>query len=68
LTRPGFAKKGLLDGLGLTTTDTGWRHGEGAEVAGTAAALITTMAGRTAALGELTGSGASQLQARLTNG
>lgn len=56
---------GLLDGLTLTASDTDWRLGTGPEVVGTAAALITTIAGRRAAVHELTGSGAAQIRERL---
>jgi len=56
---------GLLDGLAFRATDTDWRHGSGAEVSGPAAALVTTIAGRSAALSELDGDGAGQLTARL---
>lgn len=58
-------KPGLLDGLAFSTSDTGWSFGAGAEVVGSAPALITTMAGRPAAAQELTGSGAAQIRARL---
>ena len=67
-TRRGFVKKGLLDGIALTTTDTGWSIGDGAEGTGSASALITTIAGRTAALDELSGNGAGLLSARLHAG
>jgi uncharacterized protein (TIGR03083 family) len=68
MTQRGFVTKGLLDGIALTTTDTGWSFGEGAEVKGTASALITTIAGRRAALEDLSGAGAAQLGARLGAG
>ncbi len=56
---------GLLDGLTLTAADTGWSHGTGPEVVGDAAALITTIAGRPAAIDELSGSGAALIRQRL---
>ena len=56
---------GLLDGLALAATDTGWTHGEGVRVEGTASALITTLAGRADALHELSGAGLSHVRARL---
>ena len=56
---------GLRDGLALSATDTDWRSGEGLEVSGPAAALMTTVIGRTAALDELSGDGVAVLRARL---
>ena len=56
---------GLLDGLAFTATDTGWRHGDGLEVSGPATALLTTLAGRDAALPELTGDGVALVSERL---
>jgi uncharacterized protein (TIGR03083 family) len=56
---------GLLDGLSVNASDTGWSWGSGAEVSGSASALITTLAGRPAALDELTGPGSDRLRARL---
>ena len=56
---------GLLDGLGFTATDTDWRHGTGLPVSGPATALLATLAGRTAALGELTGAGVAEVRTRL---
>jgi uncharacterized protein (TIGR03083 family) len=55
----------LLDGLAFTATDTDWRHGTGATVSGPATALLTTLAGRPAALDELTGDGVPEVRARL---
>ena len=55
----------LLDGLAFTATDTDWRHGTGATVSGPATALLTTLAGRPAALDELTGEGVPEVRARL---
>jgi hypothetical protein len=56
---------GLLDGLRLVATDTDWSHGEGPTVTGPASALITTIAGRAAALTELSGDGVRSLSQRL---
>lgn len=56
--------QGRVDGLSLTSTDTGWTYGEGAGVQGSAAALITTIAGRPAALHELHGDGVGTLRDR----
>lgn len=56
--------RGRLDGLTLSSTDTGWTHGVGAAVEGSAAALITTIAGRPDAVDELNGDGVKTLRAR----
>jgi uncharacterized protein (TIGR03083 family) len=56
---------GLLDGLCLAATDTDWSHGQGATVTGPASALIITLAGRSAALAELSGDGVPVLARRL---
>jgi hypothetical protein len=56
---------GLQDGLSFTATDADWRSGSGPLVSGTATALMTTLAGRTAALGELTGDGVATARERL---
>ena len=66
-TSPRFRKSlptGLLDGLAYRATDIDWRFGDGAEVTGTASALITTLAGRIAAIDELNGPGAHTVRAR----
>jgi uncharacterized protein (TIGR03083 family) len=57
-------KPGLIDGLAFSTQDTGWRHGTGAQVLGSASALISTLAGRQGSAAELTGEGAILLQGR----
>jgi hypothetical protein len=56
---------GLREGLSFAATDTDWRSGEGLAVTGPAAALMTTVIGRTAALDELDGPGVAVLRARL---
>lgn len=56
--------RGRLTGLSLVSTDTGWSAGSGPLVRGSAAALISTVAGRPAALGELSGDGIDTLRAR----
>jgi len=61
----GLRSPGLLDGIALATDDTGWTYGDGATAVGSASALITTLAGRSAALDELTGDGAHLVRARL---
>lgn len=48
---------GILEGRRFTATDFGWSYGTGEEVAGPGSALITTLLGRDAALGELSGPG-----------
>jgi uncharacterized protein (TIGR03083 family) len=58
-------KPGLLDGLAFAAHDSGWNYGTGAEVIGSASALVTTLAGRPAAIHELTGSGAAHIRRRL---
>lgn len=58
-------KPGLLDGLAFTAQDSGWNYGTGAEVIGSASALVTTLAGRPAATHELNGSGAAHIRWRL---
>jgi uncharacterized protein (TIGR03083 family) len=68
VTLPRFADSlvpGLQTGLTFTATDVDWRHGEGPEVSGPAAALLTTLAGRTAALPELGGDGLPEVRRRL---
>jgi uncharacterized protein (TIGR03083 family) len=55
---------GLLDGLAFSATDTRWRHGEGPLVSGPASALLTTLAGRDAALEELSGDGVATVSGR----
>ncbi|GAA2901540.1 maleylpyruvate isomerase family mycothiol-dependent enzyme [Pseudonocardia halophobica] len=61
----GLVPAGLLDGLTYTATDTDWAIGTGPEVRATASALLTTFAGRTAALTELHGDGAPEVHDRL---
>ena len=62
----GFLPAGLLEGLALRASDTGWSSGRGAAVVGSAPALITSIAGRPAALDELSGEGAALLRTRLS--
>lgn len=54
-----------LAGLRLVATDVGVAHGEGAEVAGPADALILAASGRRVALDELSGPGVATLADRL---
>jgi len=53
------------EGLALRATDTAWKAGEGALVAGPLEALILAMTGRPVTLPELTGPGAAVLAARI---
>lgn len=54
-----------LDGLTLVATDAGVQRGDGPEVVGPAVSLLLAAAGRTAALGDLSGPGAQALRERL---
>lgn len=62
--KAGGAPKRLAD-LRLAANDIGWSTGTGAEITGTAEALILAASGRTVALGELSGPGVETLTARL---
>jgi len=57
--------KKRIQGLRLVTTDTGWSWGSGPEVTGPALAVLLSMTGRSAALGDLSGDGADTLRSRL---
>jgi uncharacterized protein (TIGR03083 family) len=61
----GFSAKGRLDGVALHATDIDWSHGTGAEVRGTAEAIMMAMAGRPAALADLDGEGVGLLRSRI---
>jgi len=61
----GSLAPGLVDGLSFSATDAEWRIGAGPEVSGPAAALVTTIAGRGAALHELSGDGVPEVARRL---
>jgi len=68
LTGPRFlatVPAGRLDGVRLRATDTDWHHGDGADASGPATALLTVLAGRSAALQDLTGPGADLLRRRM---
>jgi uncharacterized protein (TIGR03083 family) len=56
---------GLQDALSFAATDADWRCGSGPEVTGPATALMSTLAGRTAAFGELSGDGVPTVRERL---
>jgi uncharacterized protein (TIGR03083 family) len=59
-----FGAKKRIVGLRLTATDIDWSHGRGPEVRGPAEALVMTMAGRRAALDDLSGEGMATLVTR----
>jgi uncharacterized protein (TIGR03083 family) len=63
--RRGFVPAGRLAGLHLRTDDQDWVHGDGALVVGPSEALAMAVAGRPAALPELSGPGVEQLAARI---
>ena len=70
MTGPRFRRSlpaGLLDGLALSATDADWDLGAGAPVLGSASALITTLAGRSTALDELSGAGAARIRERVAS-
>jgi uncharacterized protein (TIGR03083 family) len=54
-----------IRGLQLCATDIDWTHGRGPEVTGPGEALLMAMAGRRAALADLSGPGHATLAARL---
>jgi uncharacterized protein (TIGR03083 family) len=56
--------KKRIAGLRLRATDCDWTHGDGPEVAGPMAALVVAMAGRKAALADLSGDGVATLSSR----
>ena len=61
----GLVPPSRLEGLAFSATDTDWRHGEGSPVSGPATALLSTLAGRSAALADLTGDGVADVRTRL---
>jgi uncharacterized protein (TIGR03083 family) len=62
----GFVHKGVTDGLRFEATDLNWAHGDGdAVVRGQTEALMLVILGRAVALGDLSGTGVTQLQERL---
>lgn len=52
-------------GLRLIATDVDWSHGDGPEVRGHGEAILLTLTGRSAAVGELSGEGVAALRGRL---
>jgi uncharacterized protein (TIGR03083 family) len=65
---PGFAMGARLRDLRLVATDTGWTHGAGAAVRGTAENLLLGVGGRAVALDDLAGDGVPILRRRLAAG
>lgn len=61
----GLVPRGALDGLRLEADDLDWAHGSGPTVRGAADALLLSITGRTAALGQLSGDGLPTLHDRL---
>jgi uncharacterized protein (TIGR03083 family) len=59
-----FGAKKRIAGLKLTATDMDWSHGNGPEVTGPAEALVMMMAGRLAAVDDLSGEGKAALVTR----
>jgi uncharacterized protein (TIGR03083 family) len=64
-TTPLLHGKQRSEGLRLRATDIDWSAGDGPEVSGPAASLILAMAGRSAAISDLSGEGVETLRARL---
>ena len=58
-------RRRLGHGLRLVATDLSWSKGDGPEVAGTGEALLMAIAGRAAAIRDLTGPGVAILAERL---
>jgi uncharacterized protein (TIGR03083 family) len=56
--------KNRISGLQLRATDADWSHGEGPEVTGPMASLLMAMAGRKAAVADLSGEGVQTLSSR----
>jgi uncharacterized protein (TIGR03083 family) len=63
--RRGFVPAGRLAGLRLQADDQDWAHGEGPLLTGPSEALAMAVAGRSAALSDLSGPGVAELAARL---
>jgi uncharacterized protein (TIGR03083 family) len=57
--------KSRIAGLQLKTSDADWTHGEGPQVVGPAASLLSAITGRKLAYEELTGEGADTLRSRI---
>lgn len=61
----GFVPPSRIAGLTFATTDSDWTNGSGADVRGTSEAVAMAIAGRPAALADLTGDGVAILDERL---
>jgi uncharacterized protein (TIGR03083 family) len=59
-----IGSKRRIAGLTLSATDADWSHGDGPEVTGPMAALISAMCGRKQAIDDLAGEGVATLRAR----
>jgi uncharacterized protein (TIGR03083 family) len=62
---PGLVPRRRVDGLSLRATDQDWSWGSGADVVGPSEALAMALAGRAAALDDLSGGGVDVLRGRL---
>ncbi len=60
-----FGKPDLLAGLRLEVDDLDWSHGSGPVIVGGTAAVMMSLAGRTAAIDELSGPGLDELRRRI---
>lgn len=63
---PFASPRGRTRGLRFVATDVSWSRGNGPEVRGAGEAIAMAIAGRPAALGDLSGNGVETLRARLT--
>ncbi|ETW21257.1 maleylpyruvate isomerase family mycothiol-dependent enzyme [Mycobacterium gastri] len=63
---PRLGARPRINGLRLRATDLDWTHGSGPEVTGTGEALLVAMAGRPAAVADLSGPGRRTLAQRLS--
>jgi uncharacterized protein (TIGR03083 family) len=61
----GMVPKDRVRGLSLSTTDTGWSHGDGPEARGPAVCLLLTVMGRPIGLEGLQGEGVPSLRRRI---
>jgi uncharacterized protein (TIGR03083 family) len=62
-----FGAKKRIAGVRLTATDAAWATGEGPEASGILEALVMVMAGRRAAVADLTGPAAAMLESRFAS-
>ena len=59
-----MGSKKRIAGVKLVATDTDWSHGDGPEATGPMMALLMVIAGRKAALADLSGDGVATLSSR----